>query len=142
MLFPFFIYDIGLVSTMFIFDLFQSFIKQVLGFGTTSSSSSTRTENMQLTLQEIIERNTKADAAEKDNLLFEVQASDLIEFGMIPEFVGRLPVLVALHSLSEESLMRILQEPKHALVPQYQHLFKMDNVSCEQLTSNLFLLRK
>ena len=79
-------------------------------------------------MKEIVDKNSREDAAEKDNLLSQVQARDMIEFGMIPEFIGRLPVLVALHSLSEESLIRILQEPRHALVPQYQHLFAMDNV--------------
>ena len=66
---------------------------------------------------------------EKDALLAEIEAQDLVNFGMIPEFVGRLPVLVAINSLSEESLVRILTEPRNALVPQYQYLFKMDNVS-------------
>ena len=98
---------------------------KVLGFGSSTAEKS----DGKLNLQEIVDQNTKEDAAEKDNLLFQVQAGDLIDFGMIPEFVGRLPVLVALHSLSEPSLIRILQEPRHALVPQYQHLFSMDNVS-------------
>lgn len=97
---------------------------KVLGFGSSTAEKS----DGKLNLQEIVDQNTKEDAAEKDNLLFQVQAGDLIDFGMIPEFVGRLPVLVALHSLSEPSLIRILQEPRHALVPQYQHLFSMDNV--------------
>lgn len=48
---------------------------------------------------------------------------------MIPEFVGRLPVIVAFHCLDEEMLMRILTEPSNALVPQYAKLFKMDKVS-------------
>ena len=52
-----------------------------------------------------------------------VEAQDLIEFGMIPEFCGRFPVLVPFHSLTEEMLVRILTEPKNALVPQYQMLF-------------------
>ena len=51
-----------------------------------------------------------------------VEAQDLIEFGMIPEFVGRFPVLVAFHSLTEDMLVKILTEPKNALVPQYQML--------------------
>lgn len=69
------------------------------------------------------------DLKEKDELLSELEAQDLISFGMIPEFVGRLPVTVSINSLSEDSLIRILTEPKNALVPQYQHLFKMDDVS-------------
>ena len=57
-----------------------------------------------------------------------VEAQDLIEFGMIPEFVGRFPALVPFHSLTEDMLVRILTEPKNALVPQYQMLLGMDKV--------------
>ena len=70
-----------------------------------------------------------AEIEEKDRLLKIVEARDLIEFGMIPEFVGRLPVVVPLHSLDEETLVRILTEPRNAVVPQYQALFSMDKVS-------------
>lgn len=69
-----------------------------------------------------------AEIEEKDRLLKHVEARDLIEFGMIPEFVGRLPVVVPLHSLDEETLVRILTEPRNAVVPQYQALFSMDKV--------------
>lgn len=68
------------------------------------------------------------DQREKDSYLSTVEAQDLIEFGMIPEFVGRFPALVPFHSLTEEMLVRILTEPKNALVPQYQMLFGMDKV--------------
>ncbi|XP_075535729.1 caseinolytic protease chaperone subunit isoform X2 [Dermacentor variabilis] len=68
------------------------------------------------------------DNAERDALLHGVEARDLIEFGMIPEFVGRFPVLVPFHSLSEDMLVQILTEPRNALVPQYQMLFGMDKV--------------
>ena len=61
-------------------------------------------------------------------LLLKVEATDLIEFGMIPEFVGRFPTLVPFHSLDEDMLVRILTEPRNALVPQYQMLFGMDKV--------------
>lgn len=64
----------------------------------------------------------------RDDLLMQIETQDLINFGMIPEFVGRLPVLVSIHSLSEDSLVTILTEPRNALVPQYQHLFQMDSV--------------
>lgn len=57
-----------------------------------------------------------------------MEARDLIEFGMIPEFVGRLPVVVPLHSLSEKTLVQILTEPRNAVIPQYQALFSMDKV--------------
>ncbi len=56
---------------------------------------------------------------------------DLIKFGLIPEFVGRVPVMVSLDSLDEEALVKILKEPKNALVKQYQKLFEMDEVALE-----------
>ena len=55
----------------------------------------------------------------------------MIEFGMIPEFVGRFPINVSLTSLDEAMLLRILREPRNAIVPQFEMLFKMDNVSVE-----------
>ena len=72
--------------------------------------------------------------SEKDSVLKLVEARDLIEFGMIPEFVGRFPVVVPFHSLSEDMLVRILTEPKNALIPQYQALFSMDKV-CFNISS-------
>ncbi|XP_034060582.1 ATP-dependent Clp protease ATP-binding subunit clpX-like, mitochondrial isoform X2 [Gymnodraco acuticeps] len=75
------------------------------------------------------ETDTLLEIEEKDRLLKVVEARDLIDFGMIPEFVGRLPVVVPLHSLDQETLVRILTEPRNAVVPQYQALFSMDN--CE-----------
>ena len=59
--------------------------------------------------------------------LAEVTSDDLIEYGMIPELVGRLPVITALQPLEAESLVRVLQEPKNALIKQYQHLFSMED---------------
>jgi ATP-dependent Clp protease ATP-binding subunit ClpX len=53
----------------------------------------------------------------------------MIRFGMIPEFVGRLPVVATLHELTEEELVKIMLEPKNALVKQYQKLFGMENVT-------------
>lgn len=64
-------------------------------------------------------------------LLKEVQPHDLLKFGIIPELVGRLPVITALQSLGEEQLVRILTEPKNALVKQYQKLLAYDNVDLE-----------
>ncbi len=63
---------------------------------------------------------------EVDNLVGQVTSDDLCEFGMIPEFVGRLPVLAPLDPLDEEALIRILTEPRNALVRQYQKLFEME----------------
>lgn len=75
------------------------------------------------------ELDATAEMDEKDRLLRHVEARDLVEFGMIPEFVGRLPVVVPLHSLDEKTLVQILTEPRNAVVPQYQALFSMDK--CE-----------
>ncbi|MBI2424898.1 MAG: ATP-dependent Clp protease ATP-binding subunit ClpX [Candidatus Hydrogenedentes bacterium] len=62
-------------------------------------------------------------------LLAEVKPEDLIKFGMIPEFSGRLPVTATLHELGQDELRRILTEPKNALVKQYQKLFELENVN-------------
>ncbi|PJF40528.1 MAG: ATP-dependent Clp protease ATP-binding subunit ClpX [Chloroflexi bacterium] len=67
---------------------------------------------------------------EKDTaqILRQVEPEDLMTFGLIPEFVGRIPVTVSVEPLDEEALMRILVEPKNALTKQYQHLLSLDNV--------------
>jgi ATP-dependent Clp protease ATP-binding subunit ClpX len=70
----------------------------------------------------------KVDDRSGSALLAEVQPEDLLKFGMIPEFVGRLPVLATLEELDEQALVRILREPKNALVRQYQKLFDLENV--------------
>ncbi len=64
-------------------------------------------------------------------LLEKLETSDLLKFGLIPEFVGRLPVVVSLHELTEEVLVRILSEPKNALAKQYHKLFELDGVELE-----------
>src|SRR4026209_895977 len=66
--------------------------------------------------------------ADKQNPLAEVEPDDLLRYGMIPELVGRLPVTVALEALDEESLVRILKEPKNALTKQYAKLFDLEEV--------------
>jgi len=63
-----------------------------------------------------------------DSLLSQVLPEDLLKYGMIPEFIGRLPVMSTLTNLSEDDLIKILQEPKNALVKQYKKIFEMDNV--------------
>ena len=68
----------------------------------------------------------KADEKDIAEVLQNVEPEDLLKFGLIPEFIGRLPVIVALHPLKEEALIRILSEPKNALIRQYQKL--LDNV--------------
>lgn len=67
----------------------------------------------------------------KENALNFIESQDLLKFGLIPEFIGRLPVIVTLDELDEEALIRIMKEPKNALVKQYQKLFRMDNVELE-----------
>ncbi|KAL6106600.1 clpx [Pungitius sinensis] len=104
--------------------------EKYLGFGTPSNMGKGRRAAAAADLANSSgETDTVAEIEEKDRLLKIVEARDLIEFGMIPEFVGRLPVVVPLHSLDEETLVRILTEPRNAVVPQYQALFSMDK--CE-----------
>lgn len=69
--------------------------------------------------------------AETDALLKLVQPEDLLKYGLIPEFIGRLPAIVTLEELSEDALVRILTEPKNALVKQYKRLFEIDQVELE-----------
>jgi ATP-dependent Clp protease ATP-binding subunit ClpX len=64
-------------------------------------------------------------------LLSKILPGDLIKYGLIPEFVGRLPVIVSLQALDQDALIQILTEPKNALVKQYQKLFELDNVALE-----------
>ena len=73
----------------------------------------------------------KMDKVEEEKLLSQVRPEDLLKFGLIPEFIGRLPVMVTLGQLSEEALIRIITEPKNALLKQYRKLFKLDNVELE-----------
>ncbi|OLS02059.1 ATP-dependent Clp protease ATP-binding subunit ClpX [Tissierella creatinophila] len=75
-------------------------------------------------------------------ILKSLQPEDLLKFGLIPEFVGRLPVMVTLEELDEEALVRILTEPKNALVKQYKELFKMEDVDLEFDEEALKLIAK
>lgn len=68
------------------------------------------------------------DGRRPSELLHEVQPEDLLKFGLIPEFIGRLPVVATLDELDEKALVRILKEPKNALTKQYSKLFEMENV--------------
>ena len=63
--------------------------------------------------------------------LINLQNEDLLKFGMIPEFIGRLPVCTTLHELNEKMLVRIMKEPKNAIIKQFEVLFKMDNIVLE-----------
>lgn len=87
--------------------------KKVIGFGGTS------------------EETQYTEAEEKSNLLAEARPEDLVKFGLIPEFIGRLPVITAMNDLTKEDLIHILTEPKNSLVKQYTKLLKMDGVDLE-----------
>lgn len=94
-------------------------------------------------LEKIIEKRTEtksigfgADLGENEHkriseLFKDIRPEDLIKFGLIPEFVGRIPVLVTLYELDEQALIKILLEPKNAVIKQYQELFIMDDVELE-----------
>ena len=74
------------------------------------------------------EVSKKSNVLSITNSIDDLQPQDLVKFGLIPEFVGRLPVISNLHELDENALVRILKEPKNALVNQYKYLFKIDDV--------------
>lgn len=76
---------------------------------------------------EVVDRN-KTDI---DELLKQAEPQDLVKFGLIPEFIGRVPVVVSLELLDEDALVQILSEPKNALTKQYQKLFELDDVKLE-----------
>ncbi len=73
----------------------------------------------------------KSHKEEKNNVFKKVIPKDLIKFGMVPEFIGRLPVITVLEELDEDSLVRILTEPKNALIKQYKKLFAYDDIELE-----------
>ena len=77
------------------------------------------------------EVQSKDDLSEVGEVLRDIEPQDLIKFGLIPEFIGRLPVVATLESLDEEALMAILTQPKNALTKQYAKLFKMEGVELE-----------
>ncbi len=83
--------------------------------------------------ERVIGFNSDFAAAKMDeeNLLAQVQPEDLLKFGLIPEFIGRLPVIVSLEELTEDALVRIMKEPKNALIKQYTKLFDLDHVELE-----------
>ena len=84
-------------------------------------------------------KDTQASAA---SIVEALEPEDLVKFGLIPEFVGRLPVISTLHELDEAALVRILQEPKNALVNQYKYLFDIDDVELDFRTEALLEIAK
>ncbi|HAT54332.1 MAG TPA: ATP-dependent Clp protease ATP-binding subunit ClpX, partial [Lactobacillus sp.] len=100
------------------FDGIENIVKnrlgeKTIGFGTDST-----------------DKEEVANMTDKD-IMQHVVPEDLLEFGLIPEFIGRLPILTALQKLDEEDLVRILTEPKNALVKQYTKLIGLDGVKLE-----------
>lgn len=73
----------------------------------------------------------KSRAEKEKNIFKDVTPQDLVKFGMVPELVGRLPVITVLDELDEAALVQILTEPRNALVKQYKHLFKLDGIELE-----------
>lgn len=88
------------------------------------------------------EVSTKGESAPTNQFLNLVEPQDLIKFGLIPEFIGRLPVLAVLDELDEQALIQILVEPKNALIKQYQKLFEMEGVEVDFRKSALTEIAK
>ncbi len=78
-----------------------------------------------------ISEDEKDKSVEKDELLENIQPEDLLKFGLIPELIGRIPIIAPLHSLDEKALKSILTEPKNAIIKQYKKLFMMEGVELE-----------
>lgn len=103
-------------------------------------------------LEEIVKRRSSGNSmgfsaeikskARTNKLLQEARPEDLLKFGLIPEFIGRLPVVATLDELDEEALMQILTEPKNAVVKQYQRLFDMENVRLKFTDDSLRAISK
>ncbi len=87
-----------------------------------------RTDKSSLGFGAVVESRKSRDVGK---ILSQVQPHDLLKFGIIPELVGRLPVITSMESLKKEDLVRILREPKNALVKQYNKLLELDNVELE-----------
>ncbi len=88
------------------------------------------------------EIKTKDESKNIGQLFAEVEAEDLIKYGLIPEFVGRLPVVATLEELDENALVQILTEPKNALIKQYKHLFEMEGAELEFREDSLIAIAR
>ena len=80
--------------------------------------------------------------ADDENILAYAQPEDLVKYGLIPEFVGRLPIIAYFHELTEDALISILNEPKNALIKQYKEMFRLDNVKLTFTNSALRTIAK
>ena len=87
---------------------------------------------------EIVDKNQRS----LDDLLLQVMPQDLTKYGLIPEFIGRVPVVVSLRLLDEQALVKILSEPKNALTKQYEKLFELDDVKLEFTDDALLAIAK
>lgn len=85
---------------------------------------------------------TKQDNVSYNRLIAQVEPEDIVRFGLIPEFVGRLPVITTLQELDESAMVKILTEPKNALVKQYAKLFELENTELEFTPAGLSALAK
>jgi ATP-dependent Clp protease ATP-binding subunit ClpX len=85
---------------------------------------------------------SKTSQESRNELMKKVEPSDLVKFGLIPEFVGRMPLISTLEELDEASLVRVLKEPKNALLKQYQELFSMEGVDLEFAPEALIAVAK
>jgi ATP-dependent Clp protease ATP-binding subunit ClpX len=85
---------------------------------------------------------TKDEGKNVGQLFAEVESEDLIKYGLIPEFVGRLPIVATLEELDEQALIQILTEPKNALTKQYKHLFEMEGAELEFREDSLSAIAK
>ena len=88
------------------------------------------------------EVQSKADEASVGEILHEVEPEDLIKYGLIPEFVGRLPVVATLEELNEVALVQILTEPKNAIIKQYDKLFEMEDCDIEFREEALYAIAR
>ena len=120
---PSIIYHISLLERKKKTDSGLFFVTQPFGF-TSEPHKETDTHNA---IGRSIHESDTTDH-EKDEILRAVEVDDLIKFGMIPEFIGRIPVFAVFENMTTEMLIKILKEPKNALIPQYETLLEMDGV--------------
>lgn len=95
-----------------------------IGFGKDESESSESIDKQVISSSAIVGKNSS-------NWMDGLQTTDIISYGLIPEFIGRVPIVAVLEELDEKTLVRTLTEPRNSLIKQYQHLFKMNNVDLE-----------
>jgi len=100
-------------------------IMQSLGFGSRAAGRKIKASSQLLPTRS----SNEAEDLDRNELLENVEPQDLMGYGLIPEFVGRFPVLMSLSSLQRQDLVKVLTEPRNSLISQYIQLMKMDKVS-------------